>query len=100
MYASKFNDERVKPERLYTCNARIYDEYANDEQEKIYLYSYNTLVAIYDTSTLTVYRCGRFSNTTYQHMRKFRKWCWEKYHHTLHECDIKEVMYEIENWYK
>lgn len=50
-YASKFNDERVKPQKLYRCNARIYDEC-----DKVYLYSYNTLVPMYSKSDNMVYR--------------------------------------------
>lgn len=94
-YASKFNDERVEPQKLYSCNARIYDEGDN-----VYLYSYNTLVAMYSKSDNIVYRFGRFSATTYQHMRKFRKWCWENYKLCDKPCDIVEHMEEFENWYR
>ena len=94
-YASKFDDERVQPQKLYSCNARIYDE-----GENVYLYSYNTLVAMYSKTDKIVYRFGRFSNTTYQHMRKFRNWCWENYHPTDKAWDIIEHMEEFENWYR
>ena len=93
-YASKFSDERVKPQPLYKCQARVYNEGDN-----VYLYSYNTLVAMYTKSENILYSFGRFSMTTYMHVRKFRKWCWENYATCTHEWDIVEHMEEFENWF-
>ena len=37
-----------------------------------FLKSYNTIVAMYESISDTIYSYGRYSNTTYQHVRKFR----------------------------
>ena len=70
------------------------------EGDNVYLYSYNTLVAMYSKSDNIVYRFGSFSSTTYQHMRKFRKWCWENYKPCDKSWDIVEHTEEFENWYR
>lgn len=47
--------KELNHKKLYSCNARIYDEGDN-----VYLYSYNTLVEMYSKSDNILYRFGRF----------------------------------------
>lgn len=53
--------------------------------------SYNTIVAYYDLDTL--YSLGRFSMTTYQHIRKYRDNYTKKLYYT------KEKNLEMVNWF-
>ena len=58
------------------------------------LKSYNTIVAVYDMKTGVLFSIGRFSSTTYQHIRKFRNNYCPKMHLT------EEHNLELVNWYK
>ena len=54
--------------------------------------SYDTIVAMFDGYTL--YSYGRYSNTTYQHIRKFRN------NYTSHSWATPENNLERVNWYR
>ena len=79
---------KIPPKRLYHCTAWYY----TDRYGWVWLKSYNTIVAVYVPEDDTVYSFGRYSSTTYQHVRKFRNMM-PNYYNT------KEVNIEYENWY-
>lgn len=87
--------------RLFHCTAWTYDDVENGVS---WLRSYNTIVAVYVHSEKTIYRFGRYSATTYQHMRKFRTHVAYDAGYTfpasMHAWDIKEYQCEFVNWYK
>lgn len=58
-------------ERLYYCKAWVYMPCNSDF---IILRSYSTIVAAYQLSTGILWVFGLYSNTTAQHVAKFRKW--------------------------
>lgn len=60
-----FGDPLPKWHRICHCQAW----YAN-VGDLVFIKSYNTIVAVYDGKTL--FSNGRYSMTTYQHIRKFR----------------------------
>ena len=85
-------------ERLYHCSAWFT---GGDNPHYVFLKSYNTVVAVFDRDEKTVVAFGRYSMTTYQHVRKFRNRMWELWCNAR-ECaarDIKEVNMEKENWF-
>lgn len=75
--------------RVHKCQAWFYE--TNDY---ILLRSYRTLVAIYDKVNNVLVSRGRFSSTTYQHIRKFRNDYLPDMHNT------PEINLELVNWYK
>lgn len=95
--AYDFSMSRTNNNRLYHCTAWVHDF-----GHIVYLESYVTIVAYFDKESNTIYVNGRYSSTTYQHVRKFRNWCWEHYCNAreLHSWDIKEVNLERVNWFK
>lgn len=56
--------------------------------------SYNTIVAIYSPNTGVLYSVGRFSMTTYQHIRKYKN------NYTPNKYNTKEINLELCNWFK
>lgn len=65
-----------------------------ETKDWIILKSYSTIVAIYCKKVDTLYSVGRFSSTTYQHIRKFRNnYCPSSYM-------TGEMNLELVNWYK
>lgn len=54
--------------RLAKCTAW----YREVGERYVFLQSYETLVAVFDREDMTLYVFGRYSSTTYQHVRKFR----------------------------
>ena len=58
-------------EQLYSCKARIL---MTDNSDFIILQSYLTIVAAYQQSTGILWVFGFYSNTTAQHVAKFRNW--------------------------
>lgn len=58
-------------ERLYYCKAWVY---MPDNSDFIILQSYSTIVAAYQFSTGILWVFGFYSNTTAQHIAKFRNW--------------------------
>lgn len=68
--------------RLYYCMAWIIKP---DFSDFLILQSYSTIVAAYQYSTGILWVFGRYSNTTSQHVAKFRNWiryryltCWNQ----------------------
>lgn len=62
--------------RLYTCTAWIIKP---DFSDFLILQSYSTIVAAYQFSTSILWVFGFYSNTTSQHVAKFRNWIRYKY---------------------
>ena len=58
-------------ERLFYCKAWIIHP---DFSDFIILQSYSTIVAAFQYSTSILWVFDRYSNTTSQHVEKFRKW--------------------------
>lgn len=67
---------RTHSERLYTCNAIIVHV---DNSDWLVLRSYASLVAAFQRSTGILWVFGFYSNTTSQHIAKFRNWIRYKY---------------------
>ena len=88
--------------RLYHCTAWYSDVIPGDKDSYVFLKSYNTVVAVYLINERKVVRFGKYSNTTYQHMRKFRQAMWLEHVNALDfsPWDIQEVQCEFVNWYK
>lgn len=66
-YDSRFAG--FKSRQLYTCMAYTAHDYDND---MIVLRSYSTIVALYDIDNQIVIERKYYSNTTTQHVAKFR----------------------------
>lgn len=62
--------------RLYYCKALIIHP---DFSDFIILKSYSTIVAAYQFSTGILWVFGFYSNTTVQHVAKFRTWLYYKF---------------------
>lgn len=60
-----------KIEELYNCKAWIIDP---DNSDYLLLQSYSSIVAAYQRSTGILWVFGLYSNTTAQHIAKFRNW--------------------------
>lgn len=58
-------------EQLYSCKAWVF---MPDNSNFIILQSYSTIVAAYQFSTGILWVFGHYSNTTAQHVAKFRNW--------------------------
>lgn len=58
-------------QRLYYCNAQIIKP---DFSDFLILQSYSTVVAAYEFSTNILWVFGFYSNTTAQHIAKFKNW--------------------------
>ena len=67
---------RTHTERLYTCKAKII--YV-DFSDWLVLQSYSTVVAAFQYSTGILWVFGFYSNTTVQHIAKFKNWVRYKY---------------------
>lgn len=67
---------RTHTERLYTCKARIVHV---DDSDFLVLQSYASVVAAYQFSTGILWVFNFYSNTTAQHIAKFRNWIGYKY---------------------
>ena len=63
-------------EQLYYCKAWILHP---DFSDFLILQSYSTIVATYQFSTGILWVFGSYSNTTAQHVAKFRNWICYKY---------------------
>lgn len=75
--------------RINHCQA-WFIEYGNFKIVK----SYNTIVAVYCKDIDVLFSIGRFSNTTYQHIRKFRN------NYLPNTYRTKEINLELVNWYR
>ena len=67
---------RTHTERLYTCKARIVYVESSDW---LVLQSYATVVAAYQYSTGILWVFNFYSNTTAQHIAKFRTWLYYEF---------------------
>lgn len=79
----------AKEKRVNRCQAWYY----KDRNGDMYLRSYVTLVAVYKADEKVLYSLGRYSMTTYQHIRKFRNDYCPDGHKT------KEENLELVNWF-
>ena len=80
--------------RINRCNA-FYSNYLYHDYEPFMLVkSYETIVAIYFPRINLLVSLGRFSMTTYQHIRKFRN------NYTLQGYNTREINLELVNWFK
>lgn len=69
---SKYNRAvKVQIEQLYYCKAWIIQP---DNSEFVILQSYTTIVAAYQRTTRILWVFDHYSNTTTQHVAKFRNW--------------------------
>ena len=59
------------PEQLYSCKAWIF---IPDNSDFLILQSYSTIVAAFQRSAGILWVFGFYSNTTAQHIAKFRNW--------------------------
>ena len=62
---------KCQVERLYYCKAWVY---MPDNSDFIILRSYSTIVAAFQRTTGILWVFGFYSNTTAQHIAKFRNW--------------------------
>lgn len=58
-------------EQLHNCKAWIFTP---DNSDFLILQSYSTIVAAFQRSTAILWVFGHYSNTTSQHIAKFRNW--------------------------
>lgn len=73
-------------QRLYYCKAQIIK---SDFSDFIILQSYSTIVAAYEFSTDILWVFGFYSNTTAQHIAKFRNWL--RYRYNLSYLSVNRV---------
>ena len=76
IYDYKSAPTKGRIEQLYSCKARIL---MTGNSDFIILQSYLTIVAAYQHSTGILWVFGFYSNTTAQHISKFRNWVRYKY---------------------
>ena len=69
-------DVKCRGKQLYFCKAWYFDPSNSDF---IILQSYTTIVAAFQRSTGILWVFGFYSNTTAQHIAKFRNWIRYKY---------------------
>lgn len=84
----RYQMHEIKPKRLNKCQAWMYET----DNGLIWLKSYNTIVAVYSKGEDILYVIGRYSATTYQHVRKFRN-------QLPNYWNTPEINLEYENWY-
>lgn len=63
--------KRGKEKQLYNCKAWIWE---TDSFDFVVLQSYGSIVSAYQYSTGILWVFGFYSNTTVQHIAKFRNW--------------------------
>lgn len=63
-------------QQLYNCKAWVF---MNDNSDFVILQSYTTIVAAFQRSTGILWVFGFYSNTTAQHVAKFKNWIRYKY---------------------
>lgn len=69
---SEYNSAvKVQCEQLYYCKAWIIQP---DNSDFVILQSYTTIVAVYQRTTKILWVFDHYSNTTSQHIAKFRNW--------------------------
>lgn len=87
----------TRPVRVGKCQAYIQDAMVGDSKVVV-VRSYKTIVAMYDWEENMLYSFGRFSATTYQHIRKARDII--AYRRGIAPWDITEENLELVNWFK
>ena len=95
MIGQCFNENDVindNKHRVNRCQA-WFTEYAFLGRTVILLRSYNTIVAFYVKELDTLVSIGRYSMTTYQHIRKFRN------NYLPNSYNTKEINLERVNWF-
>lgn len=92
---SAYNNGYI-PARKWKQVNRCKAWYTGEGNVKV-LRSYNTIVALYDEQNNVLYSYGRYSSTTYQHIRKFRNNM--GYERGIRPWDIEEINLELVNWY-
>lgn len=80
--------------RINHCNAFFSNSLYYDDKPFVLVKSYNTIVAIYFPSDNLLVTLGRFTMTTYQHIRKFKN------SHTKQLYKTNEINLELVNWFK
>ena len=78
--------------RINYCQA-WYKKMTLAKREIIVVKSYDTIVAFYDVETDCLVSLGRYSMTTYQHIRKFRN------NYLPSMCKTAEINVEFVNWF-
>lgn len=77
--------------RVNKCQCWVF---GRDEEETQYILSYDTLVGIYEPYYDLLVTFGRYSKTTYQHIRKFRN------DYSVGGYNCEELNMEYVNWFK
>lgn len=91
-HTSEFDVPTDSKHRINYCQA-WYDEVTRAGRRIILVRSYNTIVAFYDVQSDCLVSLGRFTMTTYQHIRKFRN----NYLPNMWKTD--EINVELVNWF-
>ena len=89
MLCELYHKNSYDENRINKCQA-WYVTYSNIKIVK----SYQTIVAVYVEDVDTLFSIGRFSATTYQHIRKFRN------NYLPNTYKTKEYNLELVNWYR
>ena len=84
--------EVKKWERLLQCEAWV-----GDAEGCVMLKSYGTVVATYIVAEQILLSRGRYSMTTYQHVRKFRNEMGKRFN--VAPWNIEEINAEIDDWF-
>ncbi len=87
-----FDIPQTPKNRINYCKA-WYAEQEVAGRKIIAVRSYNTLVAFYDIATDCLVSLGRFTMTTYQHIRKFRN------NYLPNMWKTSEINVEFVNWF-
>ena len=77
--------------RVNKCQCWVF---GREEEETQYILSYDTLVAIYEPYYDLLVSFGRYTHTTYKHIRKFRN------DYSLGGYKCEEINMELVNWFK
>ena len=88
LYKSDITIPETNKNRINKCQAWFLDC-----GNYVLIKSYKTIVAVYDKTDRTLYSFGRYSITTYQHIRKYRN------DYTPDMYKTKEVNCEFCNWF-
>ena len=92
------NGETFEWKRINRCQAWYYHDTNTD---LVWIKSYNTIVAVYDVYAGVLVSLGRYSMTTYQHIRKFRNDYAPVFTSFIHAgWEVDEINLELTNWFK
>lgn len=79
---------------LYRINKSQAWVWTHEEKETQMILSYDTIVAIYEPYYDLIISLGRYSHTTYSHIRKFKE------NYSIGGKDCEEINLELCNWFK